>query len=183
MGRFSVELEVANNDDLALGAAEVCCRRISFAGKRSRAWSIPGRQGCVLPEDVVKRLGLPLVNTFTVRYADGRQAKRKGAEGVYVQLLGRHGTFQAIVEPWKSCAGRRHCARRPRSAGGLHQPAAGSPRSEGRNLRHRVVNGRRETWARRANPPKRRISESINPFTVFVITDLRRQQSRFSHSR
>jgi hypothetical protein len=47
----------------------------------------------------VKRLGLSLGGPIKVRYADGRRAKRVGAEGVYVQLLGRHGTFTAIVEP------------------------------------------------------------------------------------
>ena len=52
----------------------------------------------------MKRLGLPLGDSVKVRYADGRQAKRKGAEGVYVQLLGRHGTFSAIVEPKRKTA-------------------------------------------------------------------------------
>lgn len=30
--------------------------------------------------------------------------KREGAEGVYLQLLGRHGTFTAIVEPKRKTA-------------------------------------------------------------------------------
>ena len=39
-----------------------------------------------------------------VHYADGRRAQREGADGVYVQLLGRHGTFSAIVEPRRKTA-------------------------------------------------------------------------------
>jgi len=58
----------------------------------------------VLPEEVVKRLGLPLGDFVTVRYADGRQAKRKAAEGVYVRLLGRHETFRAVVGPRRKTA-------------------------------------------------------------------------------
>jgi len=39
-----------------------------------------------------------------VRSADGRRAQRDGAEGVYVQLVGRHETFTAIVEPRRKSA-------------------------------------------------------------------------------
>jgi hypothetical protein len=52
----------------------------------------------------VKRLGVPLGNTVPVRYADGRRGRRKQAEGVFAQLLGRHGTFTAIVEPKRDTA-------------------------------------------------------------------------------
>jgi hypothetical protein len=37
-------------------------------------------------------------------YANGRRAQREGAEAVYVQLLGRHETFTAIVEPKRKTA-------------------------------------------------------------------------------
>ena len=103
MGRFSVELEIANNDELAaarlglLPAEQV--RRETIMGVVDS-----GATKLVLPEDVVKRLGLPLGDSVKVRYADGRKAKRVGAEGVYVRLLGRHGTFSAIVEPKRKTA-------------------------------------------------------------------------------
>jgi predicted aspartyl protease len=103
VGRFSVELEVANNDEL--GAARLGLlpsdqvRRETIQGVVDS-----GATNLVLPEDVVKRLGLRLGNPIKVRYADGRQAKRKGAEGVYVQLLGRDGTFRAVVEPKRTTA-------------------------------------------------------------------------------
>jgi predicted aspartyl protease len=103
VGRFSVELEIANNDELAaarlglLPADQV--RRETILGVVDS-----GATRLVLPEDVVKRLGLPLGGSIKVRYADGRQAKRAAAEGVYVQLLGRHGTFRAVVEPKRKTA-------------------------------------------------------------------------------
>ena len=53
----------------------------------------------VLPEVVVKRLGLRLGNPVSVRYADGRRARRREAKGISLTLLGREDTFSAVVEP------------------------------------------------------------------------------------
>jgi len=103
VGRFSVELEVANYADLiraqdgTLPADQI--RRETIQGVVDS-----GAAKLVLPQAVVKRLGLPLGNKIMVRYADGRRTQRAGAEGVYVQLLGRHGTFTAIVEPRRKTA-------------------------------------------------------------------------------
>ncbi len=103
VGRFSVELEIANKDDLALA------RRGLLPPDQVRRETIhgvvdSGATKLVLPQAVVKRLGLPLGDKIKVRYADGRKVQREGAEGVYVQLLGRHGTFTAIVEPRRKTA-------------------------------------------------------------------------------
>jgi predicted aspartyl protease len=103
VGRFSVEFEVANNDDLAL------VRRGLLPPDQVRRETIQGivdsgATKLVLPLAVVERLGLPLGNKIQVRYADGRKARREGAEGVYVELLGRHGTFTAICEPNRETA-------------------------------------------------------------------------------
>ncbi len=103
VGRFSVELEIANYADLiraqdgTLPADQV--RRQTIEGVVDS-----GATRLVLPEEVVKRLGLPMGNPIKVRYADGRSATRKGAEAVYVELLGRHGTFRAVVEPKRKTA-------------------------------------------------------------------------------
>jgi hypothetical protein len=77
VGRFSVEFEVANNDDLALA------RRGLLPKKQVRRQTIsgvvdPGAVTLVLPQAVVKQLGLPLGDRIKVRYADGRRARRKG---------------------------------------------------------------------------------------------------------
>jgi predicted aspartyl protease len=103
MGRFSVEIEVANNDDLALA------RRGLLPGDQVRRQTISGvvDSGAAkleLPQAVVKQLGLILGDKIKVRYADGRRAQRREAEGAYVKLLGRHGTFTAIVEPKRKTA-------------------------------------------------------------------------------
>jgi len=103
MGRLTVELEVANNDGLALMRRGLLrpdkVRRETIQGVVDSGATKP-----VLPQAVVKRLGLPLGDKIRVRYADGRRVERAGAEGVYVQLLGRHGTFAAIVEPRRKTA-------------------------------------------------------------------------------
>lgn len=103
VGRVSVEFEVANNDDLAL------VRRGLLKPDKVRRETIQGivdsgATRLVLPEEVVKRLGLTLDEAVSVRYADGRRAKRRAAKGVYVKLLGRDSTFTAVVEPKRTTA-------------------------------------------------------------------------------
>jgi predicted aspartyl protease len=63
-----------------------------------------GAAKLVLPATVVKRLGLPPGDRVNVRSADGRKVKRREAEGVYLKLLGRDGTFTAIIEPRRETA-------------------------------------------------------------------------------
>jgi predicted aspartyl protease len=103
MDALSLDIEVANSDDLAL------VRRGLLPPDQVRRETIQGvvdsgATKLVLPEAVVKRLGLPLGDTIKVRYADGRRVQRREAEGAYVTLLGRHDTFSAIVEPRRDTA-------------------------------------------------------------------------------
>src|SRR6516165_12745013 len=58
----------------------------------------------VLPQAVVKRLGLALGGKVEVRYADGRRAQRREAKGVCLKLLGRDSTFDAVCEPKRETA-------------------------------------------------------------------------------
>lgn len=103
VGRVSVRMEVVNFFDVALERQGLLkpdqVRRQSVDGIVDS-----GAAKLVLPQAVVKQLGLPLSDRVTVRYADGRTAQRHEAEGVYVQLLGRHGTFTAVVEPKRTSA-------------------------------------------------------------------------------
>jgi predicted aspartyl protease len=69
-----------------------------------RGWADPGAATLVLPKGVANELGLRLTGPINVRYADGRRAQRRRAEGVYVGLLGRHDVFTAIVEPKRDSA-------------------------------------------------------------------------------
>jgi len=103
VGRFSVEVEVANYGDLTLVdrgllPADQVRREIIRGVVDSGATKL------VLPRAVVQRLGLPLGNPVKVRYADGRRARRPEVKGVFVQLLGRDGTFTAISEPNRETA-------------------------------------------------------------------------------
>jgi predicted aspartyl protease len=103
VGKFSVEFEVANYGDLELA------RRGHLLADQVRRQRIPGvvdtgAAKLVLPSAVVKDLGLPMGDKIKVRHADGRRASRHEAEGAYVELLGRHGTFTAIVEPKRTDA-------------------------------------------------------------------------------
>jgi len=103
MGRVNMDIEVANNDDLAL----------MYRGllqpeqvRREMVPSVvdPGAAMLVLPQAVVKRLGLRLGGTAKVRYADGRRAQRREAKGAFIKLLGRDDTFTAVVEPKRTTA-------------------------------------------------------------------------------
>jgi clan AA aspartic protease len=103
VGRFSIDLEVANNDDVA------AVRRGDLKPDQVRRATIKGvvdsgAAKLVLPQAIVQQLGLPLSSNVAVRDADGRQAKRPTAEAAYVEILGRHGTFTAIVEPKRASA-------------------------------------------------------------------------------
>lgn len=103
VGRFSVDIEVANYDDMAL------VRRGLLPPDQVRRETITGvvdsgAVRLVLPGAVVKRLGLPIGDPVPVKYADGRRGRRKQADGVSVQLLGRDGLFKAIIEPKRDTA-------------------------------------------------------------------------------
>src|SRR5438309_11832805 len=96
VGRFAVEFDVANFADVAnaregkLEPDQV--RRATISGVVD-----PGATLVVLPLSVVKQLGLRSSEKVRVGYADRRIALRDMVEGVYVEILGRHSTFSAIV--------------------------------------------------------------------------------------
>jgi predicted aspartyl protease len=103
VGRFSVNIEVANNDDLAL------VRRGLLQPEQARRATVPGvvdsgAAMLVLPQAVVKQLGVSLRKDVNVRYAEGRRAQRKETDGVQIQILGREATFNAVVEPRRKTA-------------------------------------------------------------------------------
>ena len=103
MGRFSIEIEVANYADL-IRAEDGTLAPDKVRRQTIRALVDSGASKLVLPKKLAKALGLPPGDKIKVRYVDGRLAQRREAEGVYVKLLGRHGTFTAIVEPKRETA-------------------------------------------------------------------------------
>jgi predicted aspartyl protease len=104
MGRFSVEFEIANNQDVNdakrghLDPAKI--RRMKIQGVVDS-----GATRLVLPGAVAKELGLPVKKEkVKVRYADGRRGVRSEVEEIHLYLLGRDGVFKAIVEPKRDTA-------------------------------------------------------------------------------
>jgi len=103
MGRFAVEFEVANNDDMA------AARRGSIKTSQVRRLTIRGVVDCgatrlVLPGKVVEKLGLIPSRKVRVRYASNDRAIRDAVKDVYVMLQGRDGVFTAVVEPKRRSA-------------------------------------------------------------------------------
>jgi clan AA aspartic protease len=98
VGKFSVEFEVVNYRDLVL--AETGHLPVDQVRRQKISGVVDtGAAMLVLPQAVVKNLGLPLGDKIKVRYADDRRSERRQAEAAYVEILGRHATFLAIVEP------------------------------------------------------------------------------------
>lgn len=98
MGRFKVQIEIANNADIILAdsghLAPEKIRRTTIDGVVDS-----GAVRLVLPQKVAENLGFPKVGTIGVRYADQRRAKRDKVGNVWLKCLGREEIFSAIVEP------------------------------------------------------------------------------------
>lgn len=98
MGRFSVEVDLANYVDMGEAdrghLAKDKVRRIKIKGVVDS-----GAARVVIPASVAKELGLKTTGSVKVRYADRRTATRPMVEGLYLELLGRHSVFNATVEP------------------------------------------------------------------------------------
>jgi predicted aspartyl protease len=103
MGRFAVRLQIANRGDEVLAERGLLkpelVRRLELDGVVDS-----GAAYLVLPQSVVKKLGLPLGPKVKVRHADRRQATRDSAEDVRLELQGRKGIFTAVVEPKRRTA-------------------------------------------------------------------------------
>jgi predicted aspartyl protease len=103
VGRFSIDFEVANNDDL------VHARLGQIAPAEVRRARIRGVVDCgaarlVLPASVVKQLGLLPKRKVKVRYADRRQRLRDEVGRVFLEIQGRDNVFSAVVEPKRDSA-------------------------------------------------------------------------------
>jgi predicted aspartyl protease len=103
VGQFSIDFEVANNEDL------IRAKDGSIPPEQVRRMTIrgvvdPGATPLVLPESVVKRLGLESIGKVRVRYADRRTTNRDKVQQVFLEILGRQGTYTATVEPKRRSA-------------------------------------------------------------------------------
>jgi predicted aspartyl protease len=103
MGRFSVEVELANNEDL-LRAKIGLISPEQVRRERIRGVVDSGATRLIIPAVVAQRLGLETAGNSKVRYADGRTAERSIVKGVYLSYGGRDSVFKAIVEPDRESA-------------------------------------------------------------------------------
>src|SRR5439155_9093628 len=63
-----------------------------------------GATRLILPEQVVRQLGLPGTGQCSVRYADDHRVTREMVRNAHVQLLNRGSVFSAVVEPGRTDA-------------------------------------------------------------------------------
>ena len=70
MGRFSVEVELANDEDL-VRAKDRSIKPAQVRRARVRGVVDSGATRLVIPESLAKQLGLEISGKATVRYADG----------------------------------------------------------------------------------------------------------------
>lgn len=103
MGRFAVELKLANSTDVAV------VRRGLLSPEQVRRATVrgvvdTGATRLIIPASVAKQLGAREAGQTRMRYADGRTATRTLVDDVQVELLGRKGTFRAAVEPDRTSA-------------------------------------------------------------------------------
>jgi hypothetical protein len=103
MGRFAVEIEVTNNDDVVLAGAGYLppeqVRRITLRGVVDS-----GASRLVLPESAARQLGLRKDGDVSVRYADNRTGRRDVVTGIHLRHGNRSGLFDAVVEPGRDSA-------------------------------------------------------------------------------
>jgi predicted aspartyl protease len=103
MGRVTVEFMVTNNQQVqAVNLGLLPSDRVHWFQLQGVVDT--GSTHLVLPTDVADRLHFPKAGEDLVRYGDGRTATRATVEQVQVELLGRRGTFRAILEPERTTA-------------------------------------------------------------------------------
>lgn len=98
MGRFNVEVELANNEDLTRAKYGTLppdkVRRL-----RVRGLVDTGATRLVIPESLARQLGLQISGSVKVRYADGRVAVRPMAQNIHLTFEGRSSIYDATIEP------------------------------------------------------------------------------------
>jgi predicted aspartyl protease len=103
MGRFSVEVELANDADLVqVDLGQLQPEQVRRVRVRGVVDSGAGR--LVIPEMVAEYLGVPRRGKVGVRYADGHKGERDVVERVRLSYGGRSSIFTAIVEPARESA-------------------------------------------------------------------------------
>ncbi len=103
MGRFSVEVELANHEDqIRAKAGLISAQQVRSVHIRGIVDS--GAARLVIPASIAQQLGLETSSSTSVRYADGHTAQRSIVKDVHLAYGGRESVFNAIVEPDRDSA-------------------------------------------------------------------------------
>lgn len=103
MGRVTVDILIANNQDVQM-ALRGALPENEIRHAIVQAVVDTAASHLVLPEKVATQLGLPITEQRPVHYADRRSEIRNIAEEARIDLMGRHGTYKAILEPNRDTA-------------------------------------------------------------------------------
>ncbi len=96
---ISAEFAIANNSDIIL-AEFGRLKQNEVRRMRILGIVVPESMRLVLPQSVVRELGLPIrPRKIKVKFANGRSGLRDATDEARVELLGRDGVFTAIVDP------------------------------------------------------------------------------------
>ena len=98
MGRFSVEVDLANHKDIFRAEAGLITPD-QVRRARARGMVDSGAARLIIPPSLVQQLGLEVSGSAKVRFADGRTADRDIVRDVHLAYGGRESVFSAIVEP------------------------------------------------------------------------------------
>src|ERR1041385_2649693 len=98
MGRVTPKLQLTNKTDLdKMRAGEIA--ESDVRGVEIEALVDTGASQLVLPEDVVQRLGVPYEGTKPARDARGFVVEVPWVGGLFIEILGRTMTCDALVVP------------------------------------------------------------------------------------
>ena len=103
VGRFSVEFEVANHEDVVQAKKGFLPPEQVRRGRISGVVDT-GAARLVLPASVVAALGLPEAGQVTIKFADGRREPKTVVGDVQLEIQGRSSVFTAVVEPGRADA-------------------------------------------------------------------------------
>jgi len=97
MGRVTVKVKISNYiDHVAMSNGQMRpedVRQVEVEGMIDTGATL-----CVLPESIVRQLGLPIDRTAPVVYADGRVGDVEVAGGAYLEIKGRYAEVECLVE-------------------------------------------------------------------------------------